>query len=632
MTDPSPSLRHRARQAAALGALAGALEGAAIAHGGRMHLSFGAALSLVLVCVLLATLMALAGFLPAALLARLGSAPDPPSRRHALTLGLVAFGLAAWYFVPVGLGMIRLDRWFGGIAAFFVPIGFLGTVHFNARHWLHKAEVGWEPKVGFLPLAGGLALLLALGDAAWLSQGPRAVRGPAQPDDPSVLLVTIDTLRRDHVSAYGEPQAVPTRAFDALAAEGVLFTDAITPLPETAPSHAAMFTALHPLRAGVLANGTPLQARFTTLAERLRDEGYDTAAFVSSYAVDSSAGLDQGFGVYDDDFLPGLHGLAEIRAVGLLQRLVMRFGDPLKLPWLLERPGLQTNARALAWLAKDRHRPFFCWVHYFEPHAPYEPHGEPLPDGGAPPDLDHRWILAHEKGFDYTPEVVEGLGRLYDGEVAWADARLGELLAGLDATGHRADTLVIVTADHGELLGEHGYHFNHHSLYDEALRVPLVIRAPGLQVQTRVVGAQVRVLDLGATVLDYLGLDPMKPGEGVELLGYAEGERSQSLLTTLYGRTSGALDRGTLLGVRSGRTEGEEGRPFKYLRDLDAGREQLFDLEADPGEVHDIAAEQPGLVAQAHDLVGQEAQQAISRTTEVDPATRNALKALGYLE
>ncbi|MFH1470068.1 MAG: sulfatase, partial [Pseudomonadota bacterium] len=525
MTDPSPSLPRRALQAAALGGIAGALEGAAIAHGVRLQLSFPEALLLALCSVLLTALLALCAFAPAALLASLGGRERTPSHRQALSLGLVALALACWYFWPIGWNLVRLGRWAGGAASFLVPIGFFGTVHFNARHWLRKVEIGWEPKVGFALLAFGLALLLALGDAAWLQRGPRAHGGQALEGDPNVLLVTIDTLRRDHVSAYGEPQAVPTPAFDALAAEGVLYTDAITPLPETAPSHAAMFTALHPLRTGVLANGTPLGARFTTLAERLHDEGYDTAAFVSSFAVDSTTGLDQGFGLYDDDFLPVLHGLAEIRLVALAQRAVMRFGDPTKLPWLLERSAEATNAHALGWLRKERHRPFFLWVHYFEPHAPYEAHGVALPDGGPTPGIHHRWILAHEQGYDYTPEVEEELGRLYDGEVAWADARLGELLAGLEQGGHRDDTLVIVTADHGEFLGEHGLLDHKQHLFETVLRVPLVLWYPRSLPGGQRVAGLVQLTDVMPTILALAGVETPAAMQGRSLLPLIRGEQ-----------------------------------------------------------------------------------------------------------
>src|SRR5204862_8096379 len=150
----------------------------------------------------------------------------------------------------------------------------------------------------------------------------------AEASGPSVLIVTIDTLRRDHVSIYGET-AIHTPTFEDLAAQGVTFLDAITPLPETAPAHAALFTGRHPIRNGVLSNGSRLGNAYETLAETLRDKGYTTAAFVSSVAVDSRTGLDQGFDVYDDDFTPQLRGLSEILLPRAALALALRSGRPM---------------------------------------------------------------------------------------------------------------------------------------------------------------------------------------------------------------------------------------------------------------------------------------------------------------
>ncbi len=630
MSTPGPprSWLRVALYGAGLGWLAGGLEGLAVASSIDLQLGFGEALVLMLCSLACGAATGVALGLPAGLLLQLAGRGKDDYQLQALGMGLVGFGLAAWYFWPIALGLVRLQRWAGGAAGFLVPLGFLGTVYFNARHWLRKVDLGWRPRLGFTLLSLALALLLALLDAAWLVQRPRGAGAMALAGDHNVLLVTIDTLRRDHLSAYGEDAAVPTPRFDALAAEGVLYLDAVTPLPETGPSHASMFTSLHPTSHGVVSNGHTLSAGFTTLAERLSDEGYATAAFVSSFAVDSRTGLDQGFQIYDDDFFPAMHGISEIRLVALALRGWMRFGDPLKLPFLLERSARSTNQRAARWLGEQGERPFFCWVHYFEPHAPYEPHGGRAAPGG----VDHRHILAHEDQVTYTPELVGQLRQLYAGEVLEADARLGELLDTLQELGHAGDTLVVVTADHGEMLGEHGYHFNHHSIFDEAVRVPLAIRAPALRPGTRLVDAQVRVMDIPATVLEYLDLDPMEPTQGVELLGYAEKFRHQSLITTLVGRKTGALDKGSLFGLRAGRPHDEEGRPFKYVWDVDSETEQLFDLSADPGESSDIGSEQPELLQRARRIVAEDAGRVEQASEPMDGATENALKALGYID
>jgi arylsulfatase A-like enzyme len=613
-----------------LGLLAGGLEGLAIASTVRLRLDWGEAFTLMLVSLVAGALIALLASVPAGIVAQLAWRRRPESHRQALGLGIVGFLLAAWYFWPMGWGLIQQQRLAGGLAGFAVPVGFFGTVMFNARHWLRKVEIGWEPRVGWALLSLAAALVLAVVDASWLVQASDRAEGMALEGDKNVLIVTIDTLRRDHVSAYGEDEAVATPRFDALAAQGVLYTDAVTPLPETGPSHASLFTALHPSTHGVFSNGHVLHRGFTTLAERLADEGYATGAFVSSFAVDSRAGLDQGFQVYDDDFLPAVHGSSEIRLVGLLQRVVMRVADPLDFPYLLERSAEETNERAISWLAAQGERPFLCWVHYFEPHAPYEAH--PGLDDEPTPELDHRWILANEQGYEYSPEVVEQLRALYGHEVRYADARLGDLLDAIDGMGLSERTLVIVTADHGEMLGEHDYHFNHHSIFDEALRVPLAIRAPGLRPGTQVVDAQVRLMDLSPTVLDYLRLDPMEPTEGVELLGYAEKVRHNSLPTTLVGRKTGALERGALLGYRTGRPHEQEGRPLKYILDVDQQEEMLFDLVGDPEEQQDIAELYPDLLAQSRRVVAPDAARLEAQSVSIDKATEEGLRALGYMD
>ncbi len=618
--------------AAGIGMLAGALEGLAIASTIRLQLSWVEAFVLMLVTVAAGAIVAVGTGIPAGILASFTQRGEAASRRQALGLGIVGFVLAGWYFWPMGWGLVQQGRWLGGIAGFAVPIGFFGTVMFNARYWLRKVEIGWEPKLGWLPISLLAALLLAAVDASWLVRSIDQTEGMALEEDQNVLIVTIDTLRRDFVSAYGEDEAVPTPRFDAFAEEGVLYTDAVTPLPETGPSHASMFTSLHPSTHGVISNGHPLHKGFTTIAERLADEGYATGAFVSSFAVDSRTGLDQGFQIYDDGFMPAVHGVSEIRLVGLAQRLIMRFGDPLKVPWLLERAADVTNGRAIPWLQARGERPFFCWVHYFEPHAPYEAHAPTDAEGVPLPDVDHRWILANERGFEYTPEVIEQLRTLYGHEVSWVDGQLGLLLDALEDAGHAEDTIVIITADHGEMLGEHDYHFNHHSIFDEAVRIPLAIRAPKLRPGTQVVDAQVRVMDIPPTVLDYLRLDPMEPTEGRELLGYAEKVRHASMPTTLVGRKTGALDRGSLLGFRTGRPHEQEGRPLKYIWDLDEDRELLFDLVGDPDELSDVSAEHPELVEQARKVVTPDADRLQLEPMEMDHATQEGLRALGYLD
>lgn len=615
------------RLSTGLGLLVGALEGAFIAGTARLETTFAEAalLSGAALAAGLGVAWPLAGV--AGLVVGLWPGRALPLSRQATGLGLVALGLGLWYLAPLGIRMLGAGRIAAGLAGLALPFGIAGVVLLNARHWLRRAEVGLGVRPGWVSLAAGVSLLIALGDAALLTGRPRDPAPPPGGPGRSVLLVTLDTARRDHFSAYGDPGAPPTPRFDALAREGVLFTDAVTPTPETAPAHASLFTSLHPVRHGVLSNADVLSPGFLTLAERLRVAGWATGAFVSSFAVDSRTGLDQGFGVYDDDFWPTLHGATEIRLVEVGIRALFRFGDPLAVPFLLERSARDTHARAARWMAARTDRPFFCWVHYFEPHAPYEPH----PGGPDSGGVDHRAILPREASFAYTPEVEARLRTLYRGEVAWTDARLGDLLDTLDALGLADRTLVAVLADHGEMLGEHGIRFRHHGLWEEVVRIPLALRAPGLEAMGSTVAVQTRIMDVPATLLAWLGRSPMDPGEGVDLGLFLRKERTTAPALLLAGRKAATLDRGSLYGLRTGRTADGRGSAVKYLLDRDLDTELLFDLVQDPKEVRDISASQPAAVATSRRFVMEEVSGLRAGGPPEDPFVRDVLQALGYL-
>ncbi|HKB17098.1 MAG TPA: sulfatase, partial [Planctomycetota bacterium] len=242
----------------------------------------------------------------------------------------------------------------------------------------------------------------------------------------NVLLVTIDTLRADHVGAYGWPYA-ETPNLDALARAGARFAEAYTPVPYTLPAHASLLTGTLPPRHGVRDNGRQsLPDSATTLAEWLAARGFATGAFVGAFPLERRFGLSQGFGVYDDEL-----------------------GAPGDAFSIAERRGEEVVSRALRWIGGSA-EPFFAWVHLFDPHAPY----------AAPAPFGARFAA-----------------RPYDGEVAYADACLGRLVEGLGT--RRERTLLVVTADHGESLGEHGEATHGLTLYEPAVHVPLLLAWPG---------------------------------------------------------------------------------------------------------------------------------------------------------
>jgi arylsulfatase A-like enzyme/Flp pilus assembly protein TadD len=390
-----------------------------------------------------------------------------------------------------------------------------------------------------------------------------------------VVLVSIDTLRADHVGCYGaEGAATPT--LDGLAARGVRFETAVSPAPITLPSHATLLTGQDPPRHGARHNGHfSLRADVPTLAEALRSAGFATSAFVSAFVLDGRFGLARGFDLYDDRL--GLATSAGM-AVGVESRSADRSVDA-----------------ALAWLdgAPDR---FFLWLHLYDPHADH-----------APPE----------------PWATRFAGRPYDGEIAFADAELGRLLAGIAERFGEGGTLVVATSDHGESLGEHGEQTHSFSVYDATQRVPLLMAGPGLP-RGRVVTAPIaRLADVAPTVLALAGLPALAETDGESLLPAIEG-RDAAPRVAWVETLATQLDFGwsPLLGVRTA--------THKYVR---APRPELYDIAADPNELVNRAADEPERVAELDALVTARAG-AGSRAAQrsVSDEERSRLAALGYVE
>jgi arylsulfatase A-like enzyme/Flp pilus assembly protein TadD len=391
---------------------------------------------------------------------------------------------------------------------------------------------------------------------------------------PNVVLVTIDTLRADRVGAYGRAGA-HTPTLDRLAREGVLLEEAVVQVPQTRPSHASMFTGLLPYEHGLRDNySPPLAAGTPTLATVLRAAGWDTAAFVGAYPVSRLSGLDRGFDVYDDPF-SGPEAAGDGRT---------------------ERRAGEVVDRALAWLRKPRARPFLAWVHLFDPHAPYE---APAP-----------WKARFAK----TP---------YDGEVAYADAEVGRLVAWLDSAGLRERTLVVATSDHGEGLGEHGEDEHMFFVYDSTLRVPLVFSWPGHLPAGARVGGQFRSIDLLATVLELAGVQA-PPTSGVSRASSLRpGGRipeNESYAETLYSQLH--FGYAPLRALRGG--------GWKYV---EAPRPELYRLAGDPGETRNLVAERHAVVADLRKrLLALDHGGAAPTLPAADAEAAERLAALGYVE
>ena len=445
---------------------------------------------------------------------------------------------------------------------------------------------------------------------------------------PNLVLITLDTYRADHISWLGEVD-VSTPTMDFFVRHNVYFPNAVAPMPETAPSHASMLTGLHPLDHRVLDNASEMPDDIDTLPEFLRDQGYSTAAFVSAYSLDRDLNLDQGFTVYDDDFSRGVRGKNDLALFRLAVALRFKLGKPATMEEI-ERTAPMTRERANEWLARHYSENFFLWVHFFEPHAPYIPHGlKGFEDNGTPdnPALDHVRTL-DERRNSYLATEIEPLQRLYAEECSYTDRQVGELLKTLEDFRVFDNSVVVIVGDHGESLGEHDIYFSHMGLYDPSLRVPFMVRAPALGDKPKQVDDQVRVQDLMPTVLPLMGFRYAVVMDGRDLGPRIRGEESGDLQALLVGRM-GTLGSGMHVGMRES--------SWKYLRTPPPEAEESFYmLEADPGETHDVAAENAQAVQAArvgvNAALGGSSEELMGDGGSISAEQRARLEMLGYVE
>jgi arylsulfatase len=400
---------------------------------------------------------------------------------------------------------------------------------------------------------------------------------------PSLLLITVDTLRADHVSAYGYPRPTSPR-IDELAASGVLFETVISPLPETGPSFASLLTGRWPAQIGVRGNGKPLGPEFPTLATILSDAGYETAAFVSGFPlIRRLSGLQRGFDLYDD-----------------------RMPDPRGGVPRVQRTAEKTTDAVLDWLGRPSAKPYFLWVHYYDCHGDYAP-GPPFDSmfaGGPPgPFLPPESIPSYQRLGQETDASVY-IAR-YDGEIRRVDAQVARLLEHVETAGRRRQPLIAVTSDHGESLTEHGYHFDHgNELYLPSVGVPLIIAGPGVPATGHRVNGMARLPDLMPTLLELLGREPPPGLAGRSLVADLGGERrssrpegfSEARFAPYRALTAGA-DVGPKLSARDGR--------FTAILRLDGPRLEVYDRLADPGETRDLLGPEadPALAVRARRLL-----------------------------
>jgi arylsulfatase A-like enzyme/cytochrome c-type biogenesis protein CcmH/NrfG len=395
----------------------------------------------------------------------------------------------------------------------------------------------------------------------------------------NVVVITIDTLRPDHLGCYGYKQ-IHTPNIDALAASGVRFERAYTAVPVTLPSHTVIFTGTYPTFSGMHDfAGNKLGPNQQTLAAVLKDDGYTTAAVVASAVLDSRFGLNRGFDFYYDHF--DFNRLDESNIEEM------------------ERPGNVVADVTLDWLKQNDQKKFFLWMHLYDPHYPYRP--------PAPYDAEYE-------------------GRPYDGEIAFADEQVGRLIRFLKERNLYQNTLIVLSGDHGESLGEHGEKTHGFFIYNATLHVPLIFHMPAALATTKAPKELVNLADLMPTILHILQVDVPSDVQGRNLVPLIEG-KPEGDSRSLYAETFLPRLHFNWSELRSVETD-------KY-HFIESPKPELYDLSADPEELHNVVHEKQAVAAElsarlksliVQNSVGHE----LAEKTGLDPALMERLKSLGY--
>ena len=435
---------------------------------------------------------------------------------------------------------------------------------------------------------------------------------------PNAILVLVDALRADHLGCYGYERDTSPR-LDRLAAEGARFETVVAPTSWTLPSHVTLFTALPPESHRVVLGTQRLGDDILTLAEVLRDAGWATAGFAAGPYVSSRFGLGQGFETYDESLIAG--SLLEANAAVTSPRLV-----ELAREWL-DR-----------WERDAARRPFFLFLHAWDPHFDYvpPPPHDRLFDPGYDGTLDARRYARNEAVHAaMDPRDLAHVVALYDGEIRFTDLHLGLVLDDLERRGVLGETLVVVTADHGEEFFEHGGKGHRRTLYDEVVLVPLLVRWPGRVPAGLVVREMAGLADVAPTILALAGVETPAAFGAPDPAGGRLGRDLTPLLRTGGGAWTERAAFADLEGVVAlARTP-----DHSFVKSLEqGGGEELHDLAADPGQRVNVVAGQPAPAAELRDALRRwRTERALPRTAEVeaaetDAATLEQLRALGYVQ
>jgi arylsulfatase A-like enzyme/Tfp pilus assembly protein PilF len=430
---------------------------------------------------------------------------------------------------------------------------------------------GYGTKLIIVCLA--LAALTATG-FLFLRHGKQVQSGGYK--DFNVLFITLDTTRADHLPMYGYDH-VKTPGLDRLAKESYVFDDGISHVPLTLPSHTTMLTGILPITHGVRDNsGYFVDKKITTLPELLKSHGYVTSAFVSAFVLDSRWQLSQGFDLYYDNF-----NLEEFKQLN---------------PQDAQRPAEETEAEAEHWLQANKDKKFFSWVHFYDPHDPYDP-----------PE----------------PFKTEYSGNPYDGEIAYMDVAIGKLLDKIDSLGLTKKTIVVVTGDHGEALGDHDEATHAMFVYNSTQHIPYLIHVPGTA-SGHITGV-VRHIDLFPTIIDLLGFSGPKDLQGstlVPLMNHKKEKERIAYSESIYAELHYGWS--PLASITTNH--------YKYI---DAPKPELYDRIQDPQELRNLITEKANYAKALRDQLNETAAKYTSKMAQgpqkMDPETEERLRSLGYI-
>ncbi|HEX3036602.1 MAG TPA: sulfatase, partial [Thermodesulfobacteriota bacterium] len=442
-----------------------------------------------------------------------------------------------------------------------------------------------------------------------------------------VILLTVDTLRVDVLSCYDNQQSVPTPHIDQLAKDGVLFTKAISAAPWTLPSFSSIMTGLSPSVHMTTKSSSRLPDNLKTLAEYMRDSGYYTAAIGYNWFLRPDHNVSQGFLGYN--FFPK-SSLGKSFGVRLIK---WSFPDKFR----SEASTRDLTRLAINWLQSNYKKDFFLWIHYFDPHEPYVPPPRFLPKRKPPPGMGKEFDMKTKELRDgsYTPPLDERvwIKKLYEGEVRYVDENIGKLFSTLKSLNLYDESLIIFTSDHGEEFWDHGGYEHGHTLYNELIQVPLIVKLP-MSAKKGEVSTFVSTQSIMPTILNLTGI------------GYDGDYLSGNSLSPLWGSNPDGFNRKPLISTGLLYFEDRESVIFdglKYIRFLKTNREELYDLVRDPKEKTSIVNSSPESVERARGILREQKKIArelgehypradIEEKVKFDKEAKQKLKAVGYLQ